>query len=552
MHALLDPYKPPDHRSPASSSLALHLATPPYLGQPTHTLDRRRSARRIGAMGPEKVIEVTADALAPTNLPARRGRRSPDPRSATPQTAKRPPLPTRSLSRRRYKLPEPAVDDCCTCCCTEAEMSEDVMVGETGLGGRLAQRRASDAAPSRRSSTDSEPGTDDATSGTTSSSDSFSPLSLAPSSMSTVKTKLFDSDDEDDDEDIMTGSGVSFFTPATPASLTTSPLSRKSSVSKTAKSDPLLAPSTSPILSFKVSPQGQWIPAPAAPVTECVSSELDLPDVVKPAPASATPPSSPPRASTSPPSSRPSLLTKSLRSLSRLPNLTLPRFPSPDAYLSISSIPAALLPSAAADLATLPPGWGPAERRRVLAAEPSHAADEARGFSLSLRRRKEPFLRAPPPSPVDEVEAAGMMWDVGELDLREKDKRKRAKVAVEDAPPAQTASPTDDIAPLPPSSTAPTAVPAATAPPVDDSASAAPAPSPQPVPRFISNHRHLLMLSLEFEMMRHAKIRGPLRQRAVIVRPASPPRKDGQGVAQAVAGSSPLREGSKLRQEVCV
>ncbi|BGO90721.1 hypothetical protein NBRC10512v2_002974 [Rhodotorula toruloides] len=420
-------------------------------------------------------------------------------------------------------------------------MGEDVMVGDGGEPGLPAGRRASSeaAAPSRRSSTDSEPGADDATSAMTSSSESVSLVaSLAPSSMSTVRTKLFESDDEDDDGDL-DDRDVSFFTPSTPASLTTSPLSRKSSISKTAKSDPLLAPSTSPILSFKVSPQGHWMPAPAAPVTECVLSELDLPDVVKSASSLSTPPSSPPRASSSPPSSRPSLLTKSLRSLSRLPNLTLPRFSSPDSY-----IPAALLPSAAADLATLPPGWGPAERRRVLAAEPSHAADEARGFSISLRRRKEPFLRAPPPSPVDEVEAAGMLWGAEELDLREKetgDEVAGAKVAVEDAPSAQPASPTDDISPLPPSSTAPSVAPAATTPP-DPSSSAASVSPPQPVPRFISNHRHLLMLSLEFEMMRHAKIRGPLRQRAVIVRQASPPRKDGSATT--------AKEGSKLRQEV--
>ncbi|BGP31194.1 hypothetical protein JCM10296v2_002958 [Rhodotorula toruloides] len=418
-------------------------------------------------------------------------------------------------------------------------MGEDVMVGDGAEAGLPpGRRRGSDAvAPSRRSSTDSEPGTDDATSAMTSSSDSVSLVaSLAPSSMSTVRTKLFESDDEDDDEE-PDDRDVSFFTPSTPASLTTSPLSRKSSISKTAKSDPLLAPITTPILSFKVSPQGHWIPAPAAPVTECVSSELDLPDVVKSTSSLSTPPSSPPRASSSPPSSRPSLLTKSLRSLSRLPNLTLPRFSSPDSY-----IPAALLPSAAADLANLPPGWGPAERRRVLAAEPSHAADEARGFSISLRRRKEPFLRAPPPSPVDEVEAAGMLWGVEELDLREKDKGQStaAKVAGEDAPPVQTANPTDDIAPLPPSSTAPSVAPAAATTPTDGSAPASAASPPQPVPRFISNHRHLLMLSLEFEMMRHAKIRGPLRQRALIVRQASPPRKD---------GTAPAREGSKLRQE---
>lgn len=49
-----------------------------------------------------------------------------------------------------------------------------------------------------------------------------------------------------------------------------------------------------------------------------------------------------------------------------------------------------------------------------------------------------------------------------------------------------------------------------------------PPPSPPP-PRHISNQRHLLMLSLEISMMRQGKIVSPLRQRTVVVRNGAAP-----------------------------
>ncbi|SCV70613.1 BQ2448_3375 [Microbotryum intermedium] len=71
----------------------------------------------------------------------------------------------------------------------------------------------------------------------------------------------------------------------------------------------------------------------------------------------------------------------------------------------------------------------------------------------------------------------------------------------------------------------------------------APTP-PAPVvtmPRYVSNQRHLLMLSLELEMMRRHKISAPLRGRAVVVRGATPPASSARGSSAMSSGGSGLR-----------
>lgn len=464
-----------------------------------------------------------------------------------------------------------------------------------------------------------------------SSEESLSPDSLAPSSLSTIRSRLFASDDEQDEDredldgdgdgDGESGSALSSWSAGlSPSSCFSSfapPPPRRSRLSSTAAtSDPLRHSFTPPPkLEFDHARRRRhWVPAPALPTAETVSSAPpDVPDVVRSSLAASastsgrTPPSSPPRASpcgSPPPSSstKPeSLLTKSLRSLSRLPNLTLADV-LPRAASSSSMAPTA----EDEDLAALPPGWGPAERRRVLAEEPSHAADEARaGFRYLLRRPPSPFSLAgrrlsssssSSSSPsvmsaaavsttlrkssavdwsghaIDEVEALGYGFGFGLQDLgrdrgrggsglageHDREPSLSSSALEEDAPSCADAptSTSADVPPLPPrprdgkrqrifvdSSPGSAHVLAAgttgASSPVDEAALTAaaaaaappslPVPGPQPLPpRFVSNHRHLLMLSLEFEMMRHAKIRGPLRQRAVIVRPAtSPPREQG-------------------------
>lgn len=448
-----------------------------------------------------------------------------------------------------------------------------------------------------------------------SSEESLSPDSLAPSSLSTIRSRLFASDDEEEDDlgggEDEVGSALSswsgwspsscFLPSASPAKGASPPLPpRRASLSSTAAtSDPLRhwLFSSPPKLEFdRVRQRAHWLPAPSHPTAETAWSAPDVPDVVRSSLAATsspihTPPNSPPRAASSTSPTRPeSLLTKSLRSLSRLPNLTLA-----DVLPRATSTTTASVDDDE-DLAALPPGWGPAERRRVLAEEPSHAADEARaGFRYLLRRPASPFSltgrskfssstsSASSSSSsdfggyaIDEVEALGYGFGFGLKDLGDSSSSSSsserdppsslaaaAASSVEDKAEVYVEAPTSpsaDVPPLPPRPHERTQVPvtphavdipdvAASARPSspdqeeeeEASSPLCPTPQPQPVPpRFVSNHRHLLMLALEFEMMRHAKIRGPLRQRAVIVRQAtSPPRERGMA-----------RERSRLCQEV--
>ncbi|GAA6046342.1 hypothetical protein JCM3770_004873 [Rhodotorula araucariae] len=451
----------------------------------------------------------------------------------------------RSLSRRRYRLPSPPVvpDGAASCRCCDADPTGDLFDRDNGPNARKSARvRQSTPLPDSLDSRRPSGSSDETESSLASSTTSFMP-SLSPSSSG--RSRLFDDGDDDYAGEDFVESPWSF-SPRTPSSFSAS-LQRKTSISKAATSDPLLAPSPSaavPTFSLGkgTSRCGRWVPAPSEPTSLKCTCAPELPDVVC-ASVPPSPPTSPPRLA-APAISRPSLLTKSLRSLSRLPNLTLPdllpRLATSESYLS--SRPAASAPPP--ELAALPPGWGPAERRRVLAAEPSHAADEARGFVLSLALRSAaPFslrrgfpLGAPPAGVATGRVPHGMAMqdlrsapDVGDLGERAAPDAAalRANPVSDDAVPRATAAATldDPFSPVP--------VVAAADPP---------ASAVQAQARYISNPRHLLQLAIEFEMMRHAKIRGPLRQRAVIVRQATSPPRYGGG-----AGA---RERSRLCEEV--
>ncbi|GAA5892019.1 hypothetical protein JCM5296_004665 [Sporobolomyces johnsonii] len=467
--------------------------------------------------------------------------------------ARDPPSRPRSLSKRRYQLPQEVQEKGDYCCCCEGETRDELRVFgvEPSTSEATAWAKGLEVAGQRRGPA---PQADDRDDTLVSSVDSVSPV---PSLSRSARPPLFDDDsDSSTDDESACGSlpSSSFspftptsFTPITPAtSLSRSPSLRKSSVPTTATSDPLLSPSpssTAPILSFGTSSRGHWLPARPGklPTASGCTTDPLLPDIpVGPSPPSPPETPTPSTARRTPTSSPPkdSLLTKSLRSLARLPNLTLPnllpRLPPPDSYLAGSPEP------------SLKAGWGAAERRRVLDAEPSYEADEARG--LLLRRRGSSGTggwiggrRAGGPlTVVDDDAGAAVLADSaaaaaagtagGELAMEDFSANAAAAAAMLPAPPSPSPSPT----PPPPSSSPPS-----TTMTESDSFLAAPSrpspPSPSPPPpppsspplhtqRFISNHRHLLMLSIEFSMMRADKIRSPLRPRAVIVRQASPSR----------------------------
>ncbi|GJN89783.1 hypothetical protein Rhopal_002772-T1 [Rhodotorula paludigena] len=564
-HTAAPPWTAPSH-PPSSPSLAS--------GHPPVSLFSPSSAKGKG-----RALDMPSSTLDADDRRARRRSRT---RPAPPQ----PPADVnpnaegrtlaadakpRSLSRRRYRLPSPPVDSDAYCCCCDGDAEAQIGRGTAGrLSAPTARSTFRVTDPARTASTVSSEDDEEDLSSATSSVSSLVPA-LSPSSS---RSKLFESDDEDDGaDDACTLSTTDYssrsFSPVTPTSFG-SLLQRKSSISKAATSDPLLSPSSSPTFSYGASRRrGHWLPSPAAPTSSEVAVELELPDIVQTT-IPASPPVSPPRSSPASSPSRPSLLTKSLRTLSRLPNLTLPdllpRLPGADAYLA-SSPPSPSF-TQGADLSHLPPGWGPAERRRVLAAEPSHAADEARGYRLTLSRsRRQP---SPPPADfpaapvaahtvVDEVEASAVALEPAHSlrGLRAGGSGDEKGGATSEALGGDARSPTSPTADIPPLTPAPVLqdpfLPAQVPGPPDAALAAdadadtllASPPAPALLPRYISNHRHLLMLAVEFEMMRHAKIRGPLRQRAVIVRQATSPPRLRDGLEKE-------RERSKLCEEVVV
>ncbi|GAA6008927.1 hypothetical protein JCM11491_003837 [Sporobolomyces phaffii] len=520
-----------DSGPPRPTLLGLALAAPDRLGV---------TREKDGAEAGHPRLEMGHSAT-----PARARSRSPNPNPTTRSRDR--PIQPRSRSRRRYGSP-PATADACPYCPERDSKRFDNL-------DRTARSLAAEGRTRVGDPTDPPRGSDDGTTdldllqGTRSSGrytasrpplfDDVDDLEVDHLSLSSTSTS-----DEDDDYDL-DGENESLFSvnspPTSAYSLGRSPSTRKSSLSTTATSDPLISPSSVPsvpVLSFGslAHQRGHWLPAtpdkvPAPSAESQFAPHLpDAPPPPTPGPLLSSSPekhqnSSLRRASslTSFSPSRPSLLSKSLRSLASLPNLTLPnllpQLHRPDIYLSNSDSQSPALTS----------GWGAKERRRVLDSEPSWDADEARG--LLSRRAKRSLSIGGSTSMEGESEAAAssyasMNGSTTDADLALSDFSTPAPVS---PPPSPILSDHDsspcDVAP----------------PSLESSTPPAPPSPPPPSQRFISNTRHLLMLSIEFSMMRADKISSPLRPRAVIVRNGSPTRGGGQGLGP-----------SRLRNEVVV
>jgi len=436
--------------------------------------------------------------------------------SSPPSTSRDTPIRPRSISKRRYNLPTESQlqAEGCPYCPDEENSASD---GTSRSKKRTVGTRLNGQDGVRRSSDDSIESLQGLGNGKTGSNraplfDDVDDLESAGVNGGGVDDQLSSSSSSSSEEDCEACSLFSYTSPTSSYTLGRSPSTRKSSLSTTATSDPLISPCSVPsvpILSFG-SPshqRGHWLPGtPDKIPAPSAQSQFapPLPDLPAPLPLSTSPEkqgSSLRRATSLSFTSKPSLLSKSLRSLASLPNLTLPnllpQLPRPDIYLANSDSP------------FLKSGWGAKERRRVLDSEPSWDADEARGL-LSRRNKLAHSGFAEMGAPVDEAEAilyAATMGLSPDADL-----------ALSDfSSPPPPVSPPSLSPPPSPTLVAPVALAPAIAPPTP------PLPSP-PSQRFISNTRHLLMLSIEFSMMRADKISSPLRPRAVIVRSGSPPR----------------------------
>ncbi|GAA5927868.1 Lsb5p [Sporobolomyces koalae] len=453
-----------------------------------------------------------------SSSPSPRSNRSSSPNSEVSPAARDSPIRHRSPSRRLYKYPVELDDriQACPYCPDEAGSAK---VGnrdgttrtsqalELTFDGRPESRRCSEgsldllqsSSSGRRGST-RPPLFDDV--------DVVEALEIDQLSLSSLSSS------DDDDDEVEEASLFSFSSPPTSAySLGRSPSTRKSSLSTTATSDPLISPNSVPslpVLSFG-SPshqRGHWLPATPDKVPAPSASSQRAP-LLPDTPLSTSPEKAPSLSSTSlrrasslSSASKPSLLSKSLRSLASLPNLALlpnllPQLPRPDLYL----------PSPELYSPSLKSGWGARERRRVLDSEPSWDADEARG--LLSRRTK--------------VHASGS---------RDRSDALLSGSATGTLPDVDLAL-SDFSTPVPLSPSPPPSPELAT-PPVIAVVEAAAVSPPPPPQRFISNTRHLLMLSIEFSMMRADKISSPLRPRAVIVRNGSPTRDGVAGIGPTV------------------
>ncbi|KAK4055659.1 hypothetical protein OIV83_000205 [Microbotryomycetes sp. JL201] len=312
----------------------------------------------------------------------------------------------------------------------------------------------------------------------------------------------FEDEEEDDPSDEATTPNS--VTATTPPSLSSAPWSAKRSVPRKAAPafDPLLSPPpATPVLSTLKTTSRRasagWLPAGVT------TSTPSLPTVVSIADDSPFLPTTRHVSPSPPPARTPtvSLLTKSLRSLARLPNLSLS--------------PAMTATSTGFDSLDLD-GLGPIDDRWTLSTAPPRksfgtsprpviaVSDMVRAPSVQLKTFNSP-ARAARPEPVK--------LDVVNCDTE-----------------------TPLLAVIDTSIAAPVVVPT---------------PLPTPPPRFISNQRHLLMLSLEISMMHANKIRSPLRPRAVVIR------RDGSTVAATALTAKHDRSksatgGSALRWEVKV
>ncbi|ORY66926.1 hypothetical protein BCR35DRAFT_308361 [Leucosporidium creatinivorum] len=315
-----------------------------------------------------------------------------------------------------------------------------------------------------------------------------SPSSTSPlPSLSPSRPRLFDDDSEDDDEDdealliLRTPSSSS----SSPASLSTKSSGLKPVDRKPTSTDPLLSPpSSSPTLAhaFGRRTSAGWLPTP--PRTQDRRLSTSSSELASPAPPTST--------TTSQPSI--SLLTKSLRSLARLPNLALEQ-------------PAPLQPPLTAlDLQGLgtveenPWEWRGGRGERSAVDEAWEVPQKRAEGSNVVSASSAPLLRRLPPALVDNEHATVV----------------QLQTFSSPSPP----SPPRKTIDLPPLAPAPAVV-------VEEEE---PLPLSPPITRYISNPRHLLMISLELSMMRADKIRSPLRPRAVVVRCGGPSQAMGSGL----------------------
>jgi hypothetical protein len=285
----------------------------------------------------------------------------------------------------------------------------------------------------------------------------------ATPSLSPSRQPLFDDDSGEDDDDYFP------FTPSPTCCDSPSPTKqrRRTFTPTLAITDPLVSP---PTLSFNTSSEPPSLRTHARTPSSSLSS-------------------SPPPATSA---RRESLLTKSLRSLTRLPNLSFPSLPSLPPLLSLPSILREPLSGVDIDgLCTMedsPWEWRGTNLEGTGAGK-SNWELERESFRQRASRGKESAV------------ALARIYD-GPIDEGE------ATMVVQ----LQTFTPH-----LPP----PSPLPISIASPSQPIESGTPVVVSPPPPRVISNQRHLLMLSLEIEMMRAGKIVSPLRQRSVVIRAAT-------------------------------
>jgi hypothetical protein len=328
-----------------------------------------------------------------------------------------------------------------------------------------------------------------------------SPRSTSPlPSLSPSRPRLFDddSDAEDDDDELLLVLRTPSLSSSPASSLSLKSSGLKPVDRKPTSTDPLLSPpSSAPTLAHAFGRRTSvgWLPSPSSTQHRRLSTSTssdDLPSPAPPAPTNSSQPSI-------------SLLTKSLRSLARLPNLALEQSAPPQP------------PLGALDLEGLgaveenPWEWRGERGERPAMDEawevPQKRVEGSSSSSSAGSASSVPLLRRLPPALVDNEHATVVQLQT-------------FSTPTPPSPPRKTID-------LPPLAPAPAVV--------EEEEPADASPLSPPSTRYISNPRHLLMISLELSMMRADKIRSPLRPRAVVVR-------CGGGPSQAM--------GSGLRFEV--
>ncbi|KAK4705737.1 hypothetical protein P7C70_g475, partial [Phenoliferia sp. Uapishka_3] len=373
-------------------------------------------------------------------------------------------------------------------------------------------------------------------------SSSFSSEDSTPStlpSLSPSRAPLFD---ESGDEEDASWSDDNSSSPVTPRSYSESSFislrARKTSVPTLATTDPLLSPPT---------PHATAVPA-QLPGRRCKSrsrsaTKMQLPN--RDSTKSQTSHASLFNAVTAstpslPPSSPTSLLTKSLRSLVHLPNLILPALPP---LLSRPTIPnvnateqSRLSEDPLFEWSNSAP-WG------------ENIAGQGFGGDEQERERGLAFVTSCTPRKVarrlssveDAGEFLGNTWDSGS---------RRATDSFDDFEASSTSVQLQTFSPPPSPSRKRTTIPLPAPPPPPPPPSESPpltasTSPPPPYPRLISNHRHLLMLTLELSMIHSGKINCPLRQRSVVLRKRnSSPGKSARGSGSALRWEIPRRSSS--------